>query len=208
MIFNKALTEHFCNKYPPHAVTRVKSKTKKHKAMKTQITIIPFAILILFLMNAVSTEARELPKTKKSDHTDSELRDYNPCKINHSESLTPKNYIYESTETNTHKKVISFVFDDIAKATLYVGEDGNYHHNIHYLSKQISNKEVKKSNESTSLLDRFRSHIGSFLDSACNNTINKTDMGNTTPEPELNEAPVEKIYFKSDYDNKNRNELQ
>jgi hypothetical protein len=176
--------------------------------MKTQITIIPFAILILFLLNAVSTEARELPKTKKSNHTDTELTDGNPLKINHSESLTPKYYIYESTETNTHKEVISFVFDDNAKATIYVDEDGNYHHNVHYLTKQISNKQVSTSNESASLLDRFRSHIGSFLDSACNNTIGKIDMGTTAPEPELNNTPNEKIYFKSDYDTKNQGDLQ
>ncbi|MFO7879186.1 MAG: hypothetical protein R6V52_04035 [Bacteroidales bacterium] len=167
--------------------------------MKTQNTLIPFALLLVFLFTCFKSEAKELPGKRHLPQINeqSETLDLNPCLINSSGILTPKYFPYESSIMLEKKEIITFLFDDDTKASIFVDEDGNYYQNI----VRLRNTEVKKEIENKSYLESFRKHAGSLFRTAISNVFqNEVSRETGSLQNDSNEIK----YFKSDYDEYNR----
>ncbi|MFW6301994.1 MAG: hypothetical protein ACOC01_00585 [Bacteroidales bacterium] len=168
--------------------------------MKTQSTLIPFALLLVFLFTCFKSEAKELPGKRHLPQMNeqSEILDLNPCLINSSGILTPKYYQYVSSTMLEKKEIITFLFDDDTKASIFVDEDGNYYQNI----VRLRNTEVKKEKiGNKSYLESFRKHSGSLFRTAISNVF----QNDVSREAEILQNDSNEIkYFKSDYDDYNR----
>jgi hypothetical protein len=171
--------------------------------MKTHTKLISAVLLILFVSTSIITEAKHVPDRKnRMCNSNSETLQKQEF-VQHSEILSPKNYNYEMDYLQNKKEFVIFLFDQNAKLTISVDENGNIHEDIEYFddTNDTNDVEEEKEQNTTSLLDGFRKNVGILFREASEVVLNpNTNTGN-----KLDNTPFEnKKYFKSDYETNSR----
>ncbi|MFO7791308.1 MAG: hypothetical protein ACQES1_02200 [Bacteroidota bacterium] len=167
--------------------------------MKTQKNLIPLVLVTIFLMSGLSSKAEKEPGQKKQILNSSAEALFENENIIHSETLSTKNYVYESENLYKKKEVILFLFEKNAKLTISIDEEGKIHEYIEYFDDTPEKNKLKNESASdyqeTSLLDTLRSRAGSIFKEVSGKVF---DIGNRH-EQVHNFIQEDKKYFKSDY---------
>lgn len=168
--------------------------------MRTQISIIPFALILSFILSTVSFAAippQSRLLTPEKDLAYLEIDNYQTYPI-----LSIKDYSPNTKLDLREKQIIVFMFEDFAKATITIDENGEYSQKIEYYgteSEELESENITpaETNNNTSHLDNFRNNLHHLFKQACNTVLSPEN----STEKELSKENTQRDgkYFMSDY---------